>query len=214
VLGACDRDEPKRVADGAADTLMRAEPAAAAQTPAPAPRTVPKLRFEDYRVADTSLGHRRAAAVDLASAGYGRMYRTRLREGAAEGPNFAGRYTVVYWGCGTGCQVVAVVDARTGRLSRQTLLTSNGVQYRRDSRLLFADPPTPEQPPNCASCGTPAYYEWRGNRFVPVGPGPHIHLGGPRSWQTECAPSDTGAAASTGPYTCPRPDAATPRGAR
>lgn len=128
------------------------------------------------------------------------MYRTKLRQGTALGPNFAGHYTVVLWGCGTGCQVASVVDARTGRLSRQTLLTANGVQHQRNSRLLFVDPPTPEQPPQCASCGTPAYYEWRDGRFHPAGPGPHPHLGGPRPWRTECAPSDT---ATTGLFTCP-----------
>ncbi|MFN2566712.1 MAG: hypothetical protein ABR499_17080 [Gemmatimonadaceae bacterium] len=168
-------------------------------------RPVPQLRFEDYAVTDTALRRPRPARVDLASAEYGRMYRTKLREGAAAGPNFAGHYTIVLWGCGTSCQIVAVVDARTGRLSRQTLLTANGVQYRRDSRLLLADPRTPEPPPDCASCGTPAYYQWRNGRFEPVGPGPHPHLGGPRPGRTKCTPSDTGAAAATGLYTCPRP---------
>lgn len=43
-----------------------------------------------------------------------RMFRTRLREDGRAGPNFAGRYTVVFWGCGTGCAQVAVVDAQTG----------------------------------------------------------------------------------------------------
>ena len=30
-------------------------------------------------------------------------YRTRLREGAQQGANFAGHYTVVTWDCGTDC---------------------------------------------------------------------------------------------------------------
>ena len=136
-------------------------------SPAPAQAGTPiaQQRFEDYAVADTARGRERRAEVRLASAPYGRMYRTRLREGAGRGPNFAGHFTVVLWGCGTGCQMVAVVDARTGRLSRETLLAANGVDYRRTSRLLLADPRTPETPPDCASCGTPAYYEWRGSRF-------------------------------------------------
>jgi hypothetical protein len=160
--------------------------------------------FGDYPVADTSLGRQRPAAVDISSAPYGRMYRTKLREGAAAGPNFAGHYTVVLWGCGTGCQVVSIVDARTGRLSRQTLLTAGGVQFRRDSRLLYADPPAPDQPANCASCGTPAFYEWRDGRLHPVGTGRHPHTGGPRPWRAECVPGDTFPASATGTYTCPR----------
>ena len=146
--------------------------------------STPAARFGDYPVSDTSLGQPRPAGVVFVSADYGRMYGTRLRQGAAEGPNFAGHFTVVTWGCGTGCQIAAVVDARTGRLSEQTLLTANGLRFRRDSRLLYADPPTPELPPDCASCGTPAFYEWRDGRIVPVGPGLHPHLGGPRPWRT------------------------------
>jgi hypothetical protein len=159
--------------------------------------------FSDYPVTDTSLGRPRPAAVDISSAPYGRMYRTKLTEGASAGPNFAGRYTVVLWGCGTGCQIISVVDARTGKLSEQTLLTAGGVRYRRDSRLLYADPPQPDQPASCASCGTPAFYEWREGRFHPVGTGSHPHLGGPRPWQAECIPGDTVPGSATGHYTCP-----------
>src|SRR5919109_618999 len=81
-------------------------------------------RFEDYAVTDTAFGRRQPAPVQFASADYGQMYRTKLGEGAATGPNFAGHFTVVTWGCGTGCQIAAIVDARTGQLSNRTLLTA------------------------------------------------------------------------------------------
>jgi hypothetical protein len=112
------------------------------------------------------------------------MFRTRLREGARKGPNFAGAFTVVVWGCGSSCQIVAVVDAMTGALSEQTLRTTNGVEYRRDSRLLIADPLHAGDPPldTCAACGIPAAYEWTGFRFEPLGPGPHPHPFGDRPW--------------------------------
>lgn len=169
--------------DGAADTIMRAEPPAPAP-PSPPPAPPVTARFEDYPVADTTF-RGRPAPPRIESVAYGRMYRTRLREGAARGPDFAGHHTVVLWGCGTGCQIVAVVDARTGRLSAETLHTMNGVSYRRSSALLIADPidPANPPPPQCASCGTPAAYVWRGGRFVPVGDGPHPQLGGYRPWQ-------------------------------
>lgn len=38
------------------------------------------------------------APVQIESAGYGRMFQTRLRNGAKSGPNFAGAFTVVVWG--------------------------------------------------------------------------------------------------------------------
>ena len=70
-------------------------------------------RFQEYPITTTFRGPAAPARID--SARYGRMFRTRLREGARRGPNFAGEFTVVTWGCGTSCQFVAVVNARTGR---------------------------------------------------------------------------------------------------
>jgi hypothetical protein len=43
-----------------------------------------------------------------------RSFRTAIQEGAAKGPNFAGHYTIVTWGCGYGCVSAVVVDAKTG----------------------------------------------------------------------------------------------------
>lgn len=46
-----------------------------------------------------------------------RAFRTRLRWAAKNlKPNFAGRYILTTWGCGTGCLMGAVIDARTGRV--------------------------------------------------------------------------------------------------
>src|SRR5262245_33590984 len=38
-----------------------------------------------------------------------RNYRTAIRSGMKSGPNFAGHYTLVVWGCGTSCSSFAVV---------------------------------------------------------------------------------------------------------
>ena len=43
-------------------------------------------------------------------------FRTRIRNGIKEGPNFAGRYKVIQFGCGTGCNFVLVADVSTGRV--------------------------------------------------------------------------------------------------
>ena len=43
-----------------------------------------------------------------------RIYKTRIIEGAKSGPNFAGHYTVVRWGCGAGAFMFFVVDAING----------------------------------------------------------------------------------------------------
>lgn len=54
--------------------------------------------------------------VNLKSHPDARTYRTMLRRGVAEGPNFAGHYAVVGWGCGTSCVQFAVVDVRSGKV--------------------------------------------------------------------------------------------------
>jgi hypothetical protein len=43
-------------------------------------------------------------------------FRTRIRNGLKEGPDFAGRYSIVEIGCGTGCRRVFIADNRTGKV--------------------------------------------------------------------------------------------------
>jgi len=179
LLAACAGGE-ERATPAEADSVAATTPASAPAAPAPSVGALP--RFEEHPAGDAFSGP--PVPVRLESAAYGRRYRTVLSEGARSGPDFAGAYTVVLWGCGSACQIVAVVDARTGALSQETLQTTSGVRYRPDSRLLIADPVDPAAPPpeECASCGTPAAYLWTGTRFEPLGEGPHPHLSGPRPW--------------------------------
>lgn len=43
-----------------------------------------------------------------------KRYYTVITESAASGPNYAGHFTFVSWGCGTGCFQYAIVDSITG----------------------------------------------------------------------------------------------------
>jgi hypothetical protein len=45
-----------------------------------------------------------------------RQFKTVLRKGEAKGPNFAGHYSVVEWGCGSNCVSFAVVDVLNGNV--------------------------------------------------------------------------------------------------
>jgi hypothetical protein len=74
-------------------------------------------------------------------------YRTRLREGAQQGANFAGHYRVVTWGCGTECETGAIIDAFTGHVVFLPSVNSyhmehemdpdfNSFVFRLDSRLI------------------------------------------------------------------------------
>lgn len=139
-------------------------------------RHVPK--FADFPVRENFTG--KPAVVDLASDPSAPTFRTRLRRGAAEGPNFAGHFTVVAWGCGTDCQVTAVVDARTGRVAFAPFTAYSGTAFRLDSRLLIENPRRPEDeglpasndasPPPAASdpvdpYDRPGYWVWDGATF-------------------------------------------------
>jgi hypothetical protein len=49
-------------------------------------------------------------------------YRTRIRNGIKEGANFAGRYKVIQFGCGTGCAFVYVADVSTGKCTASRMV--------------------------------------------------------------------------------------------
>ena len=68
-------------------------------------------RFEDYPTTEIFKG---PPAPPKLRRPADRLFRTRIREGAARGPNFAGHFTVADWGCGMGCVSIAVVDAKDG----------------------------------------------------------------------------------------------------
>ncbi|WP_135417915.1 hypothetical protein [Methylobacterium nonmethylotrophicum] len=44
-----------------------------------------------------------------------RSYRSRIVEGIKAGPNFAGQYSLIVFGCGTGCRLVMLADVKTGQ---------------------------------------------------------------------------------------------------
>ena len=99
-------------------------------------------RFEAYPVTETYTG-KTAPLVLKAEA---RSYRTRLREAAQEKPNFAGRYILTSWGCGTGCLMGGIIDAKTGAVYMLPFSVCcwgvdvadsfNPIEFRLDSRLI------------------------------------------------------------------------------
>ncbi len=124
-------------------------------------------RFEDFPAGEAWAG--RPAQVDLTSHPKARLFRTALERGAASGPNFAGRYTLVAWGCGTMCSEFMIVDAGTGRVY-EGLTEPVAPRFSLESRLLVFD--APEAPEGEAACGgcTEAYYLWHGGRLELIPP--------------------------------------------
>ncbi|HEU4598055.1 MAG TPA: hypothetical protein VFS10_23205 [Pyrinomonadaceae bacterium] len=129
-------------------------------------------RFESY---PARVYRGRVARVNLRSARGAGTFRTRLREGAKEGVNFAGHFSLVGWGCGTGCMSVAVIDAKNGAVHFPKELNAFGVwlfsedgevlTFKPDSRLLilsgFPNSETESAEPKAGLY----YYEWTGRRL-------------------------------------------------
>jgi len=130
--------------------------------------------FDQFRVTQMFSGKPAAPVLKTPE---DRRFRTMIRDGAKDGPNFAGHYTIAQWGCGGGCVSMALIDAADGRIYRgpfkvlsQDLLKYEGryssdadsfepLAFEKDSRLLIVRG-CPEEK-NCASY----FYEWAGTEF-------------------------------------------------
>lgn len=70
------------------------------------------------------------------------LFKTRILAGMKEGPTFAGEYSVIQFGCGTGCSMVIVANNRTGELFDfpRGGETNQGLELKFDlkSKLMFA----------------------------------------------------------------------------
>jgi hypothetical protein len=136
-------------------------------------------RFSDYQVVATF--GRPPAPVDEKSDPRVRRFRTVLRQGATHGPNFAGHFTIVGWGCGASCLQFAIVDVISGRVSFPIGIESvstthvgndvgevdiafNALRFRIDSNLLIVLGAINE---NDSSEGI-RYYSWNETTLVPV----------------------------------------------
>jgi hypothetical protein len=126
-------------------------------------------RCEDFAVTNVFKG--KPAVVNLSSHPQARRYRTVLRQQAAEGPDFAGHYKIVIWGCGTSCAAFAIVDSQSGQVYFPPELPfvtytdwhgdDFGLRFRIDSRLLVLHG-TPQEE---SRVGT-FYYVWQTNTLT------------------------------------------------
>lgn len=94
--------------------------------------------FGDYPVRDVS--DKRVEFIDVKSHPKAKHFKTRLSKAIGKSANFAGHFVVLTWGCGSFCQVVAMVDVNSGRVHFSPFSTSLGAEFRLDSTL-FVDSP-------------------------------------------------------------------------
>lgn len=73
---------------------------------------------------------------------WARSFRTRIRDGLAAGPNFAGHYTIIMFGCGASCRGYFLADAKNGQVFSLPFggeaSPETSIDFRDDSRLIYA----------------------------------------------------------------------------
>jgi hypothetical protein len=130
--------------------------------------------FEEFSVPEVFQGKPVAPRLK----GSSEELRTRINEAAKEGPDFAGHYTIVIWGCGSACALMAIINTQTGAAKEGPFRTLGHfwtygyygdtadteapyIDYRVNSRLLVLRG-CPEDKEK--KCGT-YYYEWAKDKF-------------------------------------------------
>lgn len=88
--------------------LLSAQAACAGASPA-------EYRFQDYPVTSIYGGKTKLPDFSARDKAF-RQYRTRIREGMKEGPNFAGEFSIIQIGCGTGCSFAFVASNKSGKV--------------------------------------------------------------------------------------------------
>lgn len=96
----------------------------------------PNIKFEDYPVSETYQG--KIAEVDFESAPEYKDFFTVITNEAKKGPNFAGKYKIITWGCGSPCQNNIIIDSQTGKII-DGFNSAWGSDYKIDSSLIISD---------------------------------------------------------------------------
>lgn len=146
--------------------------------------------FRDYQVSGIFQGQ---PAPPVLATDEQRRYRTRIRNGVLKGegvwngswknpikpsgPNFAGHYLVIRWGCGSNCLMMAIVDARTGKVYNPPLsgagtelyvpmdmLGDREIEFELRSSLMILRNACKAARSECGVY----YFNWRDNRFILV----------------------------------------------
>jgi hypothetical protein len=124
----------------------------------------PYITFNDVPAKLESLTTR--AAIRYSSHMWARQYRTVITEAYdKEGLNFGGHCCFAYWGCGSNCQSSVLVDLLTG-IVYEGPDSGNGYIFRKDSRLLIADPPDSAGFYSMNNRGEPRVYVWNERQKV------------------------------------------------
>lgn len=93
----------------------------------------PNYDFDKYKV---KVYNGKLAEPDFNSNPEAKRYITRIKEGCEKGINFAGKYTLVIWGCGSPCQNGAIVNRINGKIYAG-YFSAFGSEFKKDSRMII-----------------------------------------------------------------------------
>ena len=127
----------------------------------------PLAQLDDYAV-DTSFAGP-IPPLNFERDADAKRFVTAIRSGIAEGPNFAGHFALVTWGCGTDCQSYVIVDLSDGTALDDSALdfSCHDVSYKRTSRLVVMTPADTASGRVCSSHDT-IRLAWTGAKFDTV----------------------------------------------
>lgn len=136
------------------------------------PAMAGRLSFESFPA--NCKGGMIARGIDWSSAPESKQFKSALSAAFAKGARFAGHYAVATWGCGSDCQMLAIIDMQTGRVTFGPSAELD-FDFQLRSRLLVANSPPTVQKVIRDSGGCPDkenywavtshYYEWTGAQF-------------------------------------------------
>lgn len=129
-------------------------------------------QFEGFPVRINKTGH--LAPVNVRSHRFANRFRTVLRAAIKrQRINFAGKYTVTTIGSGNICYWAVIVDRLNGRAYVAPFNYRYGYMVKPDSRLFVIDSKgvvAREFGNSDAAESFPAYFLWKENRLVQIGP--------------------------------------------
>jgi hypothetical protein len=119
-----------------------------------------------------------AKKVNLKSHSEAKFFRTNLKKALANSEvNFAGKYILTYWGCGSGCTQGAIIDVHTGKVffplelqgvyaGGLSLGEHDMLEYKKDSNLLiiYGYAGGGFEPETATHHGI-YYFQWNGKTF-------------------------------------------------
>ncbi len=134
-------------------------------------KTVQLPLFSDYLVKLLSTPLSSLPSIKLDTHPSGSQFKTRITQANKETPNFAGKYSIVIWGCGTSCQAGVIIDRSTGIIiGYLPFVFEYGYEAKIDSSLLIVNPYTSDLAEMQENHPMTTYYaKWDRNKFELVG---------------------------------------------